>query len=79
METVRATWYEAWIKRSFGGKLIDRYSNQEEAKAAIKKAVEKEKSLGYKPSEYYPMIVDVIKTMDDEGETISETITYARV
>ena len=79
MKTVRATWYEAWIKKGYGSKLSDRYSNQREAKSAIKKSIEKQKEAGYKPIEYYIMIADYIRTYDENGDTISETTTYARV
>ena len=79
MKTTRATWYEVWIKKAFGAKLADRFNNIREAKTAMVRAREKETSLGYKPSEYMVMIVDTIRTMDKDGETISETTTYARV
>lgn len=79
MKIVRDTWYEAWIKKGYGAKLTDRYSNQREAKSAIKNAIEKQKSAGYKPCEYYLMIADFIRIYDENGDTISETTTYARV
>lgn len=79
MKTVRATWYEAWMKKGYGAKLSDRYSNQREAKSAIKKSNEKRKEAGYNPIEYYLMIADWIRIYDENGETISETTTYTRV
>lgn len=78
MKTVRATWYEAWIKKGYGAKLADRYSNQREAKSAIKKSIEEQKKAGWKPNEYYLMIADYIHIYDENG-TISTTTTYARV
>lgn len=79
MRTVRATWYEAWVKKGYGAKLPGPHPNQKEAKTAIEKAIEKQKEAGYKPDEYYIMIADYICTYDENGDTISETTTYARV
>lgn len=79
MKTIRASWYEVWLKKSYGAKLPGPHHNQREAKTAIKKAIEKQKEAGYKPDEFFIMIADCIRTYDENGDTISETTTYARV
>lgn len=78
MKTVRGSWYEVWAKKSFGCKLPDRYNNLTNARKAIKKAKEAQIALDYEPDEFVIMIVDSVMVYDEEGETISETITYAR-
>ena len=80
MMTQRSTWYEVWSKRGYC-KLADpydRFNNQREAKSAIKESVKRQKELGYTPTEWLLMIVDMITTIDDDGVIISQMTTTAR-
>ncbi len=79
MRVGRGSWYEIWIKKSHGAKLDGTFTSVAKAKKKIKETVEKQKSLGYKPDEFFIMICDAIYLVDENGDTISETTTYARV
>ena len=81
MKTVRGTWYEVWSKNNRGMKLpgpvFDTYQNLREAKKQIKESNERQAKAGYKPEEWYIMVADSIRTTDDNGMVVSETLTYA--
>lgn len=79
LRTVCNTWYEAIMAHGYGCKLYGTWDNKREAQQAIKEANDRAVERGYKADEYYIMLCNVVRMIDDNGDVVSETITKARV
>lgn len=77
--TINSTWYEAVMVGGYGCKLSERFNSARDAKREIKKAYEREKAAGYKPSEYFVVMVNVISTIDENGDLVSKTMVETRI
>ena len=79
LRVVASTWYEAVMVNSYGAKLDGTYDNKRDVQKAIKAANMREKERGYEPSKYYIMLCNCVRMFEDNGDTVSETITKVRV
>lgn len=79
LRTVCNTWYEAIMVHGYGCKLYGTWDNKKEAYQAIKEANDRAVERGYKADEYYIMLCNLVRMIDDNGDVVSETITKARV
>lgn len=79
LRTVASTWYEVVFARSYGAKLDNTFYSKREAQKAIKEYKERQVQRGNKPSECFILLCNVVRMMDDNGDTVSETVTKVRV
>ena len=79
LRTVCSTWYEAIQIRAFGCKLSNTYSSKREAQKAITETNINAVKQGYQPDEYYIMLCNLVRMIDDNGDVVSETVTRVRV
>ena len=79
LRAVSSTWYEAVMVKGYGAKLDGKYDNKRAAAKAIAECIARVIERGYKPDEYYVMMCTCIRMIDDQGDTISETITRIMV
>ena len=78
-KTVVSTWYEAIQVKGYGCKLCKTYNNKKEAQKGIKESNAKAIEQGYTADEYYIMLCNCVRQIDENNDVISETITRVRV
>ena len=79
LQTVASTWYEAVMVKGYGCRLDGCYDNKREAQKAIKEYKARVVERGYKADEYFILMCNCIRMFDENGDTVSETITKTRV
>lgn len=79
LRTVARTWYEVVFVQSYGAKLDNTFYSKREAQKEIKEYKERQVQRGNKPSECFILMCNVVRMMDDNGDTVSETVTKVRV
>ena len=78
LKTVVSTWFEAVQVCGYGCKLADIYNNKKEAQKAIKESNERAVKQGFKANEYYIMLCNCVRLLDENNDVVSETITRVR-
>lgn len=79
LRTISSTWYEAVMVGGYGCKLANTYDNKKDAVKAIKEAKAKEEGGGYVVNDYFILLCNCVRMIDDKGDTVSETIARVRV
>lgn len=79
LKTVASTWFEAVQVCGYGCKLVNTYNSKRDAKKAIKESNERAIEQGFKANEYYIMLCNCVRLLDENNDVVSETITRARV
>lgn len=79
LKTVASTWYEAVMVKGYGAKLDGQYDNKRAAAKAIAECVARVIERGYKPDEYYVVMCTCTRTIDNNCDVVSETVTRVRV
>lgn len=79
LKTVCGTWYEAVMVRGYGCKLSGTWHSKREAQKAIKEANARAVERGYKADEYYIVLCNTVRMFDENGDTVSESISKVRV
>lgn len=79
LQAIANTWYEAVMVRGYGCKLDGTYYNKREVQKAIKDANARAVERGYKADEYFILLCNCVRLIDDNGDVVSGTITKVRV
>lgn len=78
LRSIASTWYEAVMVNSYGAKLENTYYTKRDIQKAIKETNQREVERGYNASEYFILLCNCVRLIDDNGDVVSETITKVR-